>query len=121
MWHVRRHDARRTEDFTPRQSEHLSANAIVRAAEELAETDDGERAAALETLRGVVSRSRGDALEIPEAGDAADNRVPALEPIRLWASQAVEAVSGASERVELRELDGGLGLIEDCELSSFEI
>jgi pimeloyl-ACP methyl ester carboxylesterase len=119
MWHVRRHDALRTEDFAPRQSADLSADAIVRLAEEVAETDDRERAVALETLRGFVSRSRRDALDIPGAQDAADNRVPALEPIRLWAGQAVGAVSDASERVALRELDGGLGLIEDGELSSF--
>jgi hypothetical protein len=116
MWTVRRRDGRRTYSFLPPQSDDPSVDTIVGMAEEAtAQREDGS--AALEELRGLIEHSRGSAPDASEGRDT-DGSVPALEPIRLWASRAVEAVSGASERVALREFNGGLGLVEDGELSS---
>lgn len=119
MWHIRRHDALGTHESRPAQSDDLSASGILSLAEQVAEERDGERVVALEALRSFMARSRRGAPDASRTLEAPHDRVPALEPIELWAGRAVEAASGVSETVELRELDGGLGLVENGELSSF--
>ena len=118
MWDVTLHDALRGYKFQPPQSDDLSADGIMRMAELVAEADAQEMHGAVEALRSFVALSREASGEAVADGSMG-GRVSMLEPIYMWASEAVEAAADDSGRVELTQFDRGLALIEDEELSSF--
>jgi hypothetical protein len=117
MWEVRLSDARRTRGFRPVQSADVSVDEIVRLAEQLLSLDDEDRGPAVDALRRLVGRSTRVAGGPTQRAERAS--VPILEPIGSWAEEAVAAASGVADGVELREADGGLGLVENERLSSF--